>query len=385
MLDLREREFNPLKVLHHIDRLRVLADGRDIAPVTVEIDPVAYCNHDCSWCVDPAHHAAQMPDETFAALIDELAGFDVAGFRVEGIVFKGGGEPTLHPRFDAMVERAADKGFAVGVVTNGSRLKQWSEVLVKRAAYVRVSIDGPTPESHARIHRSKDFDAILQGVELLVEARGQGRHPIIGFSFAMDIHVIAMASQAIRLGERLLVDYVLLRPPFFEEVGRGPTMTIEEARQVRRRLREAATSYEGPLDVIVGDWVGDAEQRAMRAQSKAASLEASGRRDLHLAANLPIEHRTGRCLASPVLAVVTADGNLYGCCNLRALPEWSFGKLDYARGIGFAALWRGEQRRETLARMHRTECIGHCTHPLSRYNEMVEVLRDKERLHSQFV
>ncbi|MGH9938128.1 MAG: radical SAM/SPASM domain-containing protein [Blastocatellia bacterium] len=385
MFDLREREFNPLKILHHIDRLRALADGRDIAPVTVEIDPVAYCNHDCGWCVDPAHHAARMPDETFAALIDELAGFDVGGFRVEGIVFKGGGEPTLHPHFGAMVERAADKGFAVGLVTNGSRLRQWAAVLAKRAAYARVSIDGPTPESHARIHRSSDFDLILQGVETLVEARGDNRHPIIGLSFAMDIHVIDLAGEAIRLGERLRVDYVLLRPPFFEEVGRRPTMTIDEARQTRRRLREAATSYEGPLDVIVGDWVGDAEQRAMRAQSKSTSLEASGRRDLHLAAGLPIEHRTGRCLASPVLAVVTADGNLYGCCNLRALPEWSFGRFDYERGIGFDALWRGERRRETLARMHRTECIRHCTHPLSRYNEMIEVLRDAEKPHSQFV
>jgi wyosine [tRNA(Phe)-imidazoG37] synthetase (radical SAM superfamily) len=362
-----------------------LADGRDIAPVTVEIDPVAYCNHDCAWCVDPTHHPSQMPDETFAALIAELAEFDVAGFRVEGIVFKGGGEPTLHPRFGAMVERAADNRFAAGVVTNGSRLKQWAEVLARRAAYARVSIDGPTAESHARIHRSADFDSILQGVEMLVEARGDNRHPIIGLSFAIDILTIDLAGEAIRLGEQLRVDYVLLRPPFFEEVGRRPTMTVEESRQVRRRLREAATDYDGPLDVIVGNWVGDAEQQAMRAQSQAVSLEASGRRDLHLAADLPIEHRTGRCLASPVLAVVTADGNLYGCCNLRALPAWTFGRLDYSRGIGFGALWRGDQRRETLARMHRTECIGHCTHPLARYNEIIEVLCDKEKPHSQFM
>ena len=158
-------------------------------------------------------------------------------------------------------------------------------------------------------------------------------------------------------------------------------MTIAEAQQVRRRLREAAAAYQGPLDMMVGDWVGDAERRF----DPGTSLEASGRRDLHRAATLPIEHRTGRCLASPVLAVVTADGNLYGCCNLRALPAWSFGRLDYESGVGFAALWHGSLRREVLAQMHRTECIQHCTHPLARYNEIIEVLQDRERPHSQFV
>ena len=35
---LRDTVFNPLKLLHHADRLRALAEGRDVAPVTVEID-----------------------------------------------------------------------------------------------------------------------------------------------------------------------------------------------------------------------------------------------------------------------------------------------------------------------------------------------------------
>lgn len=41
---LRDRELHPLKILHHFTRLQKLAEGSEIAPVTVEIDPVAYCN-----------------------------------------------------------------------------------------------------------------------------------------------------------------------------------------------------------------------------------------------------------------------------------------------------------------------------------------------------
>ena len=158
-------------------------------------------------------------------------------------------------------------------------------------------------------------------------------------------------------------------------------MTISEARDVRRRLRELASRHSGRPDVLIGGWVGDAEQEA----AERASILPAGRRDMYAASARPIEHRTGRCWASPVLAVVTADGDLYGCCNLRALSDWSFGRLDYAAGIGFTELWEGSGRRQALKRMHCTECIRHCTHPLSRYNEMIEVLRDAERLHSEFV
>nr|VFK30284.1 MAG: Radical SAM superfamily enzyme, MoaA/NifB/PqqE/SkfB family [Candidatus Kentron sp. MB]VFK75167.1 MAG: Radical SAM superfamily enzyme, MoaA/NifB/PqqE/SkfB family [Candidatus Kentron sp. MB] len=381
MSDIKEREFNPLKILHHLDRLKALAEVQDIAPVTIEIDPVAYCNHHCSWCVDPVHHKASMDMGTFDAMISDLAGFSVNGFRVEGIVLKGGGEPTLHDNFGDIVERATKLGFSVGVVTNGSRLKRWADLLGNLASYVRISIDAPTPESHARIHGSKDFGDIVEGVEHLVIARDGRRHPVIGLTFAMDIHSVGLAEEAIHLGEKTGIDYILLRPPFFEEVGREPTMSIPETQTVRKHLQHAAEAYSGRLDVMVGNWIGDTEQGG----GNHTGLEVSGRRDMQLGTKLPIEHRTGRCLASPLLAVVTADGELYGCCNLRALPEWSFGRLDYENGIGFRELWYGPQRRNNLTRMHRTECIRHCTHPMARYNEMVEVLRDSERPHSEFV
>lgn len=381
MKDLREREFNPLKILHHIDRLRALARGEDTAPVTVEIDSMAWCNHACGWCVDPVHRHTSLDWTTYTRLVDELAGFAVDGRRVQGIVLKGGGEPSLHPRFADMADYAARQGFAVGVVSNGSRLDDCAEALARHAAYVRISLDGPTPESHHRIHKSRDFDRIVRGVTALVAARGERRHPVVGLTFALDIHSLPLAGEAIALGERLHVDYVLLRPPFFEEVGREPTMSHAEAAQVRAELGRIAATYRGPLELMVGHWIGDAEL----AGGSQTGFEASGRRDSRASGFLPIEHRFQRCLASPLLAVVTADGTLYGCCNLRALPAWQMGRLDYPAGIGFAQLWQGDRRREVLARMHRTECIRHCTHPLSRYNEMLEALRDGEKWHSEFV
>ncbi len=380
--DLRFREFNPLKIWHHTDRLRVLAAGEDIAPVTVELDPVAYCNHHCFWCVDPSHRPVTASRDFLWRLLEELTTFKVNGFGVQGVVFKGGGEPTLHPDFPELVQRAWALGFKVGVVTNGSRLLKpgMAEALAQCPSYVRISIDGPTPETHRRIHGSWDFEEVVAGVEGLMSLCN-ARHPIVGLSFAMDYAMIPVIPEAITLGERLGVAYVLIRPPFFEEVGRTSTMPPAQAAELRQALAVAARTYTGSMDVLVGAWVGDAE----RSTDQSANLDPSGRRDHQFRTDLPIEHRLSVCWASPLLAVVAADGQVYGCCNLRFLDNWSFGQVNYERGITLADIWAGEHRHRVLARMHATECIAHCTHPMSRYNEIIEVLRDTERPHSAFV
>jgi uncharacterized Fe-S cluster-containing radical SAM superfamily protein len=380
--DLRLREFNPLKIWHHADRLRALAAGEDVAPITVEVDPVAYCNHHCFWCVDPSHRPITASREFLWQILEELATFTVNGFGVQGIVFKGGGEPMLHPDFPELVEKARGSGFEVGVVTNGSRLlgSGMAEALAQWASYVRVSLDGPTPETHHRIHGSRDFDQIIAGVKWLMSLR-QMRHPIVGLSFAMDYPMIPVIQDAIALGERLGVDYVLIRPPFFEEVGQTSTMPPAQAADLRQALAAAARTYTGSMDVLVGTWKGDAERAAQRP----AALTPSGRRAHQLGNDVPIEHRLGVCWASPLLAVVAADGQVYGCCNLRFLDEWSFGQVDYHQGVTLSDIWTGERRRQVLERMHATECIAHCTHPMSRYNEIIEVLRDPQKPHSTFV
>ena len=114
-------------------------------------------------------------------------------------------------------------------------------------------------------------------------------------------------------------------------------------------------------------------------------MAASGRRDHQARRGLPIEHRLGACWASPLLAVVAADGCVYGCCNLRYLDGWSFGQINDEQGATLARIWAGKQRQRVLARMCAARCIAHCTHPMQRYNEIIAVLRDKERSHSGFV
>ena len=372
---LKDIELSPHKYLLHADKLKVLAEGGDVFPVTVEIDPVDYCNHRCRWCVDPRHGKSSLRLDLAFELLDELRRLGVMG-----IVYKGGGEPTLHGEFPELLDCARRLGFEVGIVTNGSWLEALCGHIVSLASYLRVSIDGPTRESHKAAHGTDDFDRIVSGVAKVVEMRGRHRHPAIGLSFAMDWAVMHLIDEAVSLGERLGVDYVLFRTPFYDEVGRTPTMTIEQTRAVREAFKNARQGVRGSMQVFVDQWISNREASLIE-----GSAGISPRRGSFMAKEANgIEHVSGRCLASPLLAVVTADGTVYPCCNLRALDRWAIGVLDYGNGVDFRKIRESEHRHQIMSQIHQIRCIRHCTHPMSKYNEAIEYLSGPKH-HGSFV
>ncbi|MBU0461333.1 MAG: radical SAM protein [Nanoarchaeota archaeon] len=369
-------ELSPYKWATHLPKLKKLAENEDISPITVELDLVDYCNHNCGWCVDPKHLHNSLDSPFVAKLLEELKSIGV-----EGIVFKGGGEPTLNPAFEQAIERAKMLGFEAGIVTNGSRLHALSAAIVRNADYVRISIDGPTSETHKRIHNSDDFEKILAGIKELVRLREelQQRHPIIGLSFAMDHSMIEAVPKTIRLGDELNVDYILLRPPFFEEVGRENSMTIKQKKELLSAFEKESKAYPGKMKIFIDHWISDSEANEF------SSRGDSPRRGKYLEQGANgIEHVTGRCLASPLMAIITADKKVYPCCNLRFIEEWNIGTIDYEKGQTLERLWRSTRRKEIMKKIHRTECIHVCTHPLSRYNEIIEYLKSPQH-HRGFV
>lgn len=369
-------EFNPYKWVHSLERIERLARGQDVYPVTVEIDLVGHCNHNCGWCVDPRHVPCSMDRHTVSWLLHELISLGV-----KGIVLKGGGEGTLYAGYDSVLEECHRLGFETGIITNGSRLHDLAAPMAQFASYVRISIDGPDRQSHFEIHGSDDFEQIISGIEgLLAAKRALGkRHPIIGLSFAMDHALIDKVDIAASLGNTLGVDYMLFRPPFFEEVGRTSTMDVEQKERLFSAFERARDCRKGRVPILIDYWISDAEAAALSSRAESPRRGRAVRDSVN-----GIEHITGTCLASPLLAVVTADLGVYPCCNLRLLDQWRIGTLDYEAGDTFARIWESANRNRVLERIHRVECLTHCTHPLSKYNEIIHYLR-RPGLHAGFV
>ncbi|WP_028314621.1 radical SAM protein [Desulfatibacillum aliphaticivorans] len=370
-------ELNPYKFVSILPKLEALAAGQDIFPVTVELDPVNYCNHKCRWCVDPYHGQSCISLNFAERLFGEFEEIGVAG-----VVFKGGGEPTLHPEFSRLLETASKCKFEVGVVTNGSRINGIADVLASYADYVRVSIDGPTPSSHRYVHGSDDFEHVVGGAKKLLEIRNKSnqRHPIVGLSFAMDFGMIDLVDAALKLGEQVKSDYILFRPPFFEEVGAQATNSPLESFKLRKQFVDAANGYTGDMKILVDHWISDQDAKYLNAYKG-----NSPRRGSYIMKNANgIEHVTGRCLASPLLSVITAEGDVYPCCNLRSIQKWRIGRINYEQGRTLKMILEGQERQEILTRIKKFACAKHCTHPLSKYNEIIEYLKSPMH-HKGFV
>ena len=127
---------NHVKLLKHMDRLQLIQSGQRPKPVMFHMSPCNPCNLTCSFCCFANRNLKEMlTKEQMIKAVDQFAELGVLGME-----FTGGGEPTLHPDLDFMIEYIYNKGIKIGMVTNGSRLrkvKNWHMV-----EWVRIGMYG---------------------------------------------------------------------------------------------------------------------------------------------------------------------------------------------------------------------------------------------------
>ena len=116
----RSYSSNTGKLLKHMDRLIELQEGKRPRPIMVHMSPCNPCNLTCSFCCFANRAMKEMLTvEQMKSAIDQFVALGA-----EGLEFTGGGEPTLHPKLDEIIEYAHNKGMKLGICTNGSKLKK---------------------------------------------------------------------------------------------------------------------------------------------------------------------------------------------------------------------------------------------------------------------
>jgi len=117
--------------------------------ITVELTNI--CNLHCSYCLrdeDALYHAPAnfLPPDLLQKIIAEAR----ESIGITSVVFTGG-EPTIHPGFDRILEVSEAQDVKVSFVTNGWHFERiWPTVLAHRQALTHVgfSLDGANAESH---------------------------------------------------------------------------------------------------------------------------------------------------------------------------------------------------------------------------------------------
>lgn len=155
-----------------------------IIPQQVDIDLTNICNQDCFYCNSAEHRQAspvQKHYTEYITLLNKLATWrehtPKSFGSLHAITFPGGGEPTLLPGYEKVLEHTIDLGFLTSITTNGTQLEALIENVaadkIQRMAWIGIDIDAGTEDLYEKIRRSIPkkplFNRVIKNAEALVK------------------------------------------------------------------------------------------------------------------------------------------------------------------------------------------------------------------------
>lgn len=166
-------EYNWTKYLWDADKLT------HPTPAFYEIDLSNRCTLNCPWCCTKEARLKN-PMDMELGLVHRL--IDKAFALKIGVVFSGGGEPTMHPNFKSIIEYAV-KCIGVGLVSNGTdpvKVREYLEATTgHKNSWVRLSLNArPVSDDLRRLFEEYpgrigisiiDIDAGIAGVKYPAE------------------------------------------------------------------------------------------------------------------------------------------------------------------------------------------------------------------------
>jgi pyruvate-formate lyase-activating enzyme len=197
------------------------------------------------------------------------------------------GEPFMMKNFDDLLDAFGDGGKVLEMTTNGQILTDRNiQRLLGRSIDLYVSLDAGTAATYAKL-RNDRFDAILQNLRRLIDAKGgRGHLPRVHLVFMpMRVNVHEL-DQFVRIAAELRVDRVVLRPlNYSDSIGltwdRGghrfeypkELLPFEDLVRVSGRAAELCRRLDVPLadQMDFGGSMGDQFARWFEEGSRAAA------------------------------------------------------------------------------------------------------------------
>jgi len=164
----------------------IIEPSQTFNPRELVLEVTTRCNLQCIHCFRFAARGFKYIDmdyDDFKRVIDNAIDSGVIK-----VVFSGWGEPTVNPYILDMLSYAKSKGLVVVLNTNGVKLVELAEDLVRAGVdELYVSIDAVDVELYEKIRRLGDLSAVSRGLERLFEykKRVDSRKPIVKTIFTI--------------------------------------------------------------------------------------------------------------------------------------------------------------------------------------------------------
>jgi GTP 3',8-cyclase len=331
------------KILAHVDRLAAWKQGTKAAPINIEWDLSNRCSLGCAGC----HFAYTHTRGPLAGKREKPQGYidggDLADVNlvkralyeakqagVLSVTWTGGGEPTLHPQFDDIIQYADSLGLRQGLYTHGGHIgAERGAMLARILDWIVFSIDCVDGESYGAYKgvSAQFFSRAKNGIHH-VSAGDTGC--VIGASFLLGAHNWKQAREMLKLARNLGVDYATFRP-MIEYSMDDPSMPAGDVTWITEALPTLeALSLEADVECI--------PQRFTEY------------RDWTYERPYPV------CYGVRFNTVITPNGKMFVCVNRREFANSELGDLTTE---SFASIWarhpgewRDFEQCRVLCRLH---------------------------------
>lgn len=330
---------NHAKLLKHMDRLIDIQTGKRPRPVMFHMSPCNPCNLTCSFCCFANRAMKEMLTvEQMKSAIDQF--WDLG---VRGMEFTGGGEPTLHPKLDEIIEYGYNKGFKMGICTNGSRLdkiKNWNMMTWVRLGMY--SFDEKKPYKY-HLEVLEGLDVSISAAYVWDGATDTSTNPNITGEWSDTL--------AKKLASNVYKEENFMKMLRFVEGKKIPCRiafnAIKDTKIVERDIEE--------IKVLI-----------QKHEEKYGKLQYAFLSDF----NFKGDRRNDHCYMHGVKPFVFTDGNVYVCPSLELAPENSYNmqedfKLCDINGI--TDFYNTQVGTENFRRFHN---CSYCKYALQ--NELID-------------
>lgn len=305
---------SPNRILLHRTKIERIIRGIQTPPSTVEIWPTWACNYSCIWCIyKNNHNKTHLPYERILEILNFCKSQKVAW-----VLLSGGGEPTLHPQINQILDSLEEIKQKYILYTNGASLFLHKTHIQNTCKFLRISLDAGTDEIYSIVHgvHSGVFAKVLEDIRELRESKPWLR---IGLSFVLNEITVNNICEFITTAERI-ADEVLIR----EDVNvSGKIVT-----NIRAGL---ASNHRIPII-----W-----RNPIEANRKTASY----------------------CYGSALKMLINPDGNIPFCCRSQEY-------LGSIHSQSLEEIWFSYKRLEMMNNVNIKSC------PPCRYTEANEIVED---------
>ena len=137
------------KILTYYNEAKLIQQGKFPNPRMALIYPSYACNHHCLGChyKDWDMYNGEWEKENIKSPFINIQSYhnllkELKNMGLEAVEFCGGGEPTMHPQFERLLEIIRVFKLKFGMFTNGDAIDRNRGIeILKTASYVRISID----------------------------------------------------------------------------------------------------------------------------------------------------------------------------------------------------------------------------------------------------